>query len=247
MEMTTAAEFDQGRQRQWWNCVPTCLGRLPCIRSRFDSLELDNDPRNVSESVLSRHLVLLDPIIVAATLISTLSWAAAAVIKPLDASDKWSWLNVMALVAMTIVTLLDLFCVVCLTQQMYYLGRLVSGGPFGLDIAMSLFGDKNFASLRHIAVSSFFVSVPMFMLGTTPMVYQQICPLGEKRYLAIPTVFCMVAMTLVLLLIVKLQHKIFEEVAWKMKVMKQEEQRVRDARHETGQSPKSWLDTFSFV
>ena len=92
MEMTTAAEFEQGRQRQWWNCVPTCLGRLPCIRSRFDSLQLDNDPRNVSESVLSRHLILLDPIIVAATLISTLSWAAAAVIKPLDASDKWSWL-----------------------------------------------------------------------------------------------------------------------------------------------------------
>uniref|UniRef100_A0A7S1F8F5 Uncharacterized protein n=1 Tax=Noctiluca scintillans TaxID=2966 RepID=A0A7S1F8F5_NOCSC len=244
MEMATAAEFDQGRQRHWWNCIPTCLGKIPCIRSRFDSLQLDNDPRNVSESVLSRHLGLLDPIIVAATLISTLSWAAAADIKPLDASDKWSWLNVMALVAMTIVTLLDLFCVAVLTQQMYYLGRLVSGGPFGLDIAMSLFGDKNFASLRHIAIASFFVSVPTFMLGTTPMVYQQICPLGEKRYLAIPTAFCMVAMTLVLLLIMKLQHKVFEEVALKMKIMKQEEKQIRDIGH---QSQKSWLDSLSFV
>ena len=80
----------------------------------------------------------------------SLSFQALTVLKP-QTDTNFSWINLAALLGMVVVTVGCLFCVVVLSQQVYLLNRIMTGGVSGFDLAKTLFA-KDYRWVRHIGV-----------------------------------------------------------------------------------------------
>merc|ERR1712232_1438072 len=91
------------------------------------------------------------------------------------------WCYMAASYGFIVVLTMNLFCVVVLSQQMYILGRIMTSGALGFEMAKSLFMNSTVTRLRHVAVKSFEYSVPLFLVSSSAMVYQEINPSGDKR------------------------------------------------------------------
>lgn len=161
----------------------------PLVRS--DSLNVINDPRIAQTNVISARLTYFSTISVAAALIATLAFTAISIVQPAnDASDEgkvnFSYCNFIALTGMSVALVANMFTVVVLTHQMYIVGRMLTAGPLGFEMGKSLYLNKNITTLRHVAVQSFFRSIPLFLISAAFMVYQMVCPSGDwfRRILA---------------------------------------------------------------
>uniref|UniRef100_A0A7S1AST3 Uncharacterized protein n=1 Tax=Noctiluca scintillans TaxID=2966 RepID=A0A7S1AST3_NOCSC len=178
--------------------------------------DLENDPRCSTDNTLMRRLNLVSTYIVIAALLASLAWSAVLSVTPQD-GDVWSWLEFLALLLFVLVTALNLFCVVILTQQLYLVSRLAAAGSMGFELGVILFLNPNYTLARHFAISSFEAGLPIFVVAMSLMVYQFINPFGDKRPVAILAVILLWALSAVMFFVRFIQKRRFNALRQSMK------------------------------
>lgn len=207
----TGAAFDfDGKESQQEGAV-YWINRLV----RTESVDITNDPRIMSDNVISHRLAAFNNVVVAAMLLCTLAFAAVLVLAP-TTKGRFCWKNLIALVGNLVVLCLNLFCVVVVIQQKYLVNRIATSGSMGFEMSKSLYLNKSFVSLRHLAISGFFNSLPIFILASAFQVWHMVSPRGHHLMSALVT--C-VPLLLVALLFWYVHHKqkvIFDEKLLKL-------------------------------
>lgn len=178
---------------------------------------LYNDPRILQDNILNKRLNAFSTIVMAAALVGSLSFQALTVLKP-QTDTNFSWINLAALLGMVVVTVGCLFCVVVLSQQVYLLNRIMTGGVSGFDLAKTLFA-KDYRRVRHIGANAFFGSVPLFLISSTFMVFELISPSGKKRWVAWTSVGVIFGVCIFMMVAFIHQRRVFYEkldFLWRM-------------------------------
>mmetsp|Transcript_60031 Transcript_60031/g.130198 ORF Transcript_60031/g.130198 Transcript_60031/m.130198 type:complete len:239 (+) Transcript_60031:43-759(+) len=165
---------------------------------RSDSVEVTNDPRIFLDNVLSRRLGAFETVVVASVLVASVSCSTLIVME----EKKESWTEYVGLVGMTVVFVMNLFCVLVITQQYYQIFRLMTAGPTGFEISKSYYLNKNVATLRHMSTNAFFKSIPIFVGSIGIMVFQKL----RTRWLVSIPVLVVILTVAVLLHIVNRKH-----------------------------------------
>lgn len=178
---------------------------------------LYNDPRILQDNILNKRLNAFSTIVMAAALVGSLSFQALTVLKP-QTDTNFSLINLAALLGMVVVTVGCLFCVVVLSQQVYLLNRIMTGGVSGFDLAKTLFA-KDYRWVRHIGANAFFGSVPLFLISSTFMVFELISPSGKKRWVAWTSVGVIFGVCIFMMVAFIHQRRVFYEkldFLWRM-------------------------------
>jgi len=205
------------------------LPGLRCMRS--DSVEVTNDPRIFLDNILARRLSAFSSIVVAAILVGSVSCSCLLTIED---DNKDNWVKYAGLVGMVTVFLLNLFCVLVITQQYYQVFRLMTAGPMGFEIAKSYYLNVNIATMRHMATQSFFRSIPIFTFSIGCMIFEK---LGRKWIMSLPLFILLGAMAFTLHMINRKHANIFME---KYTITKAHERplqmHISNIRHEVHQT-----------
>uniref|UniRef100_A0A7S1B1J1 Uncharacterized protein n=1 Tax=Noctiluca scintillans TaxID=2966 RepID=A0A7S1B1J1_NOCSC len=192
-----------------------CLGHTDYnFGERGDTVDLKNDPRLCGENVISKLFSTISIVVISSTLLASLAFSAVPSLEDYDSESEalgWELLNVSVIYSMTFVVLLNLFCVIVLAQQMYLLTRVMTYGVGGNgpDMALILYKDPTFATLRHAGTSAFFVSIPLFVVAALLMVYEQVANYGAHAIVAAFVALLIVVFFGALLLVCQWQERIF--------------------------------------
>lgn len=153
---------------------------------RTESVDVTNDPRIMSDSVIAHRLSGFSSVVVASMLLTTLAFSAVLVLVPSEKEDlhlcsekkdctrKINLPKLLALIGMLLTVCLNLFCSVVIIQQMYLVNRIATSGAMGFEMAKSLYLSKTYVTVRHIGIACFDRSIPLFVGSTAMMVWEQI-------------------------------------------------------------------------
>merc|ERR1712039_778614 len=132
-------------------------------------------PRFFQNNVLGQRLMAFKTIAVVAVLIVNLSIKEILIMqKAVRLSFGWAAVSdYIGLCVQLAVLVLDIFAVLVLIQQMFHTYRLLTSGPTGFELAKMYYMSPNIVGLRHLAVKSFLVSVPLFVISTACMIWMQ--------------------------------------------------------------------------
>lgn len=145
---------------------------------RATSVEVTNDPRIFLDNVIARRLGAFETVAVAAVLLAMVSCSTILGIQSAD-----SWLQFAGLCLMCSVLVMNLTCLLVVTQQYYQVFRLMTSGPTGFEIAKHYYTNQNVLALRHVAANFFFASIPLFLFSIGIMAFDK---LGEHRRTSTP-------------------------------------------------------------
>lgn len=177
------------------------LAALP----RAVSMDVSNDPRFFTESVIAKRLVAFQTIVVVAVLMVNLSVKQMFTLKKsIDISTAHGVVQYSGFVLMTTVFLLNLTTVIVLIQQLFQTYRLLTVGPTGFEIAKSYYLNPNIVTMRHMAVKGFFFSLPAFVASSSCMVFVSFSATHEEK-LSIAVV-AMLLIASMLLVFVNMKH-----------------------------------------
>merc|ERR1719272_277154 len=151
-------------------------------------------------------------------LLCSLAFSAILVLAPSKTADGFSWINLFALAGFVLTVLMNLFCTVVVIQQMYLVNRISTSGSMGFEMAKSLYLNDIYVVVRHMAISAFFRSIPLFVMSSVLLVYDEINPKNQAPIIA--GLIC-IPMVLVMTFMFYVHHKqrvIFHEKLYKMQV-----------------------------
>lgn len=169
------------------NAHSTISGILS-VFPRSDSMDVTNDPRFFTESVIAKRLAAFQSVTVCATLMVTLSVKQMFMLeKNIDVQTVRGVVQYTGFCLMVIVFLMNLTAVVVLIQQLFMTYRLLTAGPTGFEIAKSYYLNANIVTFRHAAVKGFFFSLPLFVASSGCMVWESFDSSGTSE-LAVPVV-----------------------------------------------------------
>merc|ERR1719282_2029264 len=135
-------------------------------------MELQNDPRFMSNNVIAKRLVAFQTVSVVSVLMVNLSIKQMFLLeKKIDVRTTAGVIQYTGFTLMTCVFLVDLFVVIVVVQQLFMTYRLLTAGPTGFEIAKSYYMNINIVTMRHIAVKCFIFSIPILVLATGCMVF----------------------------------------------------------------------------
>jgi len=162
-------------------------------------MDVVNDPRFMSDSVISRRLAAFKTICFVATLMVNLSVKQMFALEKntIDLSTARGIVRYSGFVMMSLVFLMNLIAVIVLIQQLFMTYRLMTAGSTGFEVAKSYYLHPDIVSMRHKAVKGFFLSLPLFLISSTCMVFHSFDKEGLS-VLAYPVVglFILAAMML---------------------------------------------------
>jgi hypothetical protein len=137
---------------------------------RNDSVEVTNDPRIFLDNIISKRLSAFEVVAVSSVLIASVSCTTL-----IQAEEpRRGYVEFVGLFLMCIVFVMNLFCVLVITQQYYQIFRLMTGGPTGFEIAKSYYLNENIMAFRHLATRFFFWSIPLFIVAVGIMVARKL-------------------------------------------------------------------------
>jgi hypothetical protein len=197
MTPINAIDFEGETSRE----VPAYLSILP----RTNSVDVVNDPRVFQDSVIGKRFAAFQTVAVGATLMATLSLTTAVGIMP----EPNTWVVCGALSFMLIVFVLNIFCVMVITQQYYQIHRLITCGAHGFDIAKSYYLNENITRLRHAATQSFFYALPMYVLSVAFMAHAKMAKNNPYHPMAITALAVLSFCGLMMLLVINKQRQVF--------------------------------------
>jgi len=133
---------------------------------RAESMDISNDPRFFTDSVIDKRLVALGSLVV----VSTLLLENAADIgfemrKRMSLHSVESTFQLGAFVILMGVLLANVLSVYVGVAQPYHTLRLATSGPAGFEASASYYLNKDIIVFRHVAVKSMLLSVPWFVLA----------------------------------------------------------------------------------
>jgi hypothetical protein len=183
---------------------------------RVDSVDITNDPRMIGKSVIGSRLDGFANIVFAAMLLCTLAWSAAITLRPYKDGKfyPFTWVGL----AGEMMTMgMNLFAVAILIHQAYLVRRILTGSYMGFEMGKALYMHHDYVALRHLAVRSFFWSVPVFVFSTMCVVWDVIQPnltRIQRGCRVIPlTIICvpLAIMTFVMFHVHAKQSRVFRE------------------------------------
>jgi len=178
---------------------------------RSESMEVTNDPRFMSNNVISKRLLAFQTISVVAVLMVNLSVKQMFLLqKDVHLDTIVGWVQYSGFIIMTVVFLMDLFAVIVVVQQLFMTYRLLTAGPTGFEVAKSYYLNPNMVTMRHLAVKSFLCSLPLFTASTGCMVYV-VFSHAHCAHLAIPAFVLLGAGTAALCFVNMKHSSIFKE------------------------------------
>jgi len=194
-------------------------GLAGCINNliRTDSVDVTNDPRIMSDSVIAHRISGFSNVVVAAMLLCTLAFSAVLVLTP-GHGRAFSYFNLFALCGMLATTCMNLFCTVVVIQQSYLVNRISTSGAMGFEMAKSLYLNRSYVTLRHLAISCFFKSIPGFVIATALMVWDDVCPEGSITTTGILVSVIMTFASFTMFYVHRKQKVIFHEKLQRMQV-----------------------------
>jgi len=208
-------EFDGASSKSEW------FAGMVNVFFRTDSVDVNNDPRIMSDSVIAHRLSAFSNVVIAAMLLCTLAFSAVLVLAPSAAKQttkRESWINLAALIGMLLTMCMNLFCTVVVIQQNYLVNRIGTSGAMGFEMSKSLYLNRTFVTLRHVAISCFYRSIPLFIVSTALFVWQQVSPQGDAVLSGCIITTLMVLLTLLLFYVHRKHKVIFHEKLNKMQV-----------------------------
>jgi len=198
------------------NSEPVMFAVLdPLIRT--ESVDVNNDPRIMSDSVISHRLNGFASVVVASMLLCSLAFSAILTLVPAQHGEKgFSVLKLAALVGNVTTVCLNLFCTVVVIQQMYLINRIATSGAMGFEMAKSLYLSKTYVMIRHVGISCFYRSIPLFVMTLAVMVWEQVCPRNDAPISAIIICTLLILVTCLMLYVHYLQRTVFHDKLKKM-------------------------------
>jgi len=198
------------------NSEPVMFAVLdPLIRT--ESVDVNNDPRIMSDSVISHRLNGFASVVVASMLLCSLAFSAILTLVPAQRGEKgFSILKLAALVGNVTTVCLNLFCTVVVIQQMYLINRIATSGAMGFEMAKSLYLSKTYVMIRHVGISCFYRSIPLFVMTLAVMVWEQVCPRNDAPISAIIICTLLILVTCLMLYVHYLQRTVFHDKLKKM-------------------------------
>mmetsp|Transcript_70903 Transcript_70903/g.208059 ORF Transcript_70903/g.208059 Transcript_70903/m.208059 type:complete len:247 (-) Transcript_70903:54-794(-) len=143
------------------------LAPLLQVLPRAESMECTNDPRFMSDSVISKRLVAFKTICVVAIIL--LKLAKEQMLKSeekMDITGHWTGpLQFLNFSIMTVIFVLMLAVTSVLLQQIFLTYRLLTAGHAGFEISKGFYLNGNIIHLRHGVVKLFFFGIPLFAIG----------------------------------------------------------------------------------
>lgn len=174
-------------------------------------MDMNNDPRFLQDSVVSKRLAAFQTICVVAILMVNLSVKQMFKLKKeIDLHTFDGVVQYIGFVLMTMVFVLDIAAVAILIQQLFMTYRLLTVGPTGFEIAKSFYMNRNIVAMRHGAAKVFFYSLPIFLASSSAMVYAHFAQSGQPM-LAIPVCSLLLICSIVLWWINQKHASIFKE------------------------------------
>jgi len=188
----------------------------PLIRT--ESVDVNNDPRIMSDSVIAHRLNGFASVVVASMLLCSLAFSAILVLAPSDGARGFSLLKLIALIGMLLTVCMNLFCTVVVIQQMYLINRIATSGAMGFEMAKSLYLSKTYVMIRHVGISMFYRSIPLFVLTLAILVWEEVCPETGGRAPISAIIICsgMGIVMFTMLYVHYIQRTVFHEKLMKM-------------------------------
>jgi hypothetical protein len=200
----------------------TMISRVVGCLVRSESVDVTNDPRIMSDNVISHRLGGFSNVVIASMLLCTLAFSAILVDTPRDEMEEVSRaVTFISLAGMLVTMCLNLFCTVVVIQQMYVVNRISTSGSMGFEMAKSLYLNRTYVTLRHFAITAFFKSIPIFVMSTAALVWVTSEKNGgstvSRAILCVP----MRIVTALMFYVHKKQKVIFQEKLMKMQTYEQ--------------------------
>jgi len=170
------------------------ISQLP----RSESMEVTNDPRFFSNSVITKRLAAFQTVSVVSVLMVNLSVKQMFILeKDMDLTKARGVAQYVGFILMSTVFLMDLFTVIVVVQQLFMTFRLLTTGPTGFEVAKSFYLNPNIVTMRHSAVKGFLFSLPLFAASSCLMVFVKFDKQGNSL-LAIPPVAFLLVFSMLL-------------------------------------------------
>lgn len=161
----------------WPTRAGTAMGLVRAV-----SMDLVNDPRFFSSSVIDKRLKAFKALSVVSTLmVSTSVVQLFKLEKEMDLSNIRGVLQLGGFACMSIIVFLCFMSTVTIIHQLFFMYRLLTSGPTGFETAASFYLNKNIVAWRHFAVKALGAALPLFLLSTGQMLFVMFCHGGTKE------------------------------------------------------------------
>eukprot|EP00929_Paragymnodinium_shiwhaense_P120501 TRINITY_DN92466_c0_g1_i1.p1 TRINITY_DN92466_c0_g1~~TRINITY_DN92466_c0_g1_i1.p1 ORF type:complete len:253 (-),score=47.74 TRINITY_DN92466_c0_g1_i1:232-990(-) len=133
---------------------------------RGESMQLSNDPRFFSSSVLGKRLSAFSGLSVVSGLMVGTCSEVLSMKKDMNLYDFDGQLQLLGFFVMTLVLYANIFATYIGVAQIYHTIRLETAGPTGFEMAVSYYLNPNIVAWRHFSIKCMLISLPMFLINT---------------------------------------------------------------------------------
>jgi len=139
---------------------------------RSTSMDLVNDPRFFTDSVIDKRLAALGALsVISGLMVDTALGEVNGMKKDFDYENFWKdpldpIFQLIGFAIMTVVLFANLISTYVGVAQPYHVYRLVTSGPTGFEAATSYYLNKNIAWWRHYAIKCMLAALPLLLLST---------------------------------------------------------------------------------
>lgn len=157
---------------------PTCA-----LLPRSESMEMINDPRFFSTSVIEKRLTAFQGLSVLGTLfVSSSIMQLYELKKNMEFATLIGWLQFLGFAGHLLVTFMLITAVFVYVQQTFYTYRLLTAGPTGFEQASLFYLNEAMTSWRHFAMNSMMSGIPGFMLASGCVMLVKFVKDGQTTY-----------------------------------------------------------------
>lgn len=133
---------------------------------RAESMEISNDPRFFTDSVIDKRLLAFGSLVVASTLLlENAADIGFEMQKRMSLDSVESTFQLLGFLILMGVLLVNVVSVYVGVAQPYHSLRLATSGPAGFEASASYYLHKDIIVYRHIAVKFMLLSIPWFVLA----------------------------------------------------------------------------------
>lgn len=138
--------------------------------ARAESMELNNDPRFFSGSILDKRLGAFKTLkIVAGLMLGTSMGNCFSLKKDMDFRNEWpyiGYLQMFGFLSQMCVVFMCMISLYTIAHQLFYTFRLMTSGPCGFEAASMFYLNKTMTMWRHFSIKCLFNGLGMFIFSS---------------------------------------------------------------------------------
>lgn len=136
------------------------------LLSREESMEISNDPRFFTDSVIDKRLVAFGSLVVVSTLmLENSADIGFAMRKTMSLESVEGALQLLAFLILMGIVLANVVSTYVGVAQPYHSLRLATSGPAGFEASAGYYLHKDITVYRHLAVKCMLLSIPWFVMA----------------------------------------------------------------------------------